>query len=137
MIALDTNAVIAAINVSPSPVRERIQENFAGGETICISAIVLFELWFGVAKSTRREANAAKLVRFTAGPVKVLPFDSEDAEEAGEIRAELHRNGTPIGFYDLLIAAQARRRGALLVTANTREFERVTGLRIEDWASAI
>ncbi len=62
------------------------------------------------------------------------PFEPEDAEEAGDIRAELERAGTPIGPYDVLIAAQARRRNALLVTANMGEFTRVPGLRIEDWA---
>jgi tRNA(fMet)-specific endonuclease VapC len=64
------------------------------------------------------------------------PFEPEDAEEAGDIRAALERSGTPIGPYDTLIAAQARRRGALLVTANRREFARVPGLRSEDWAGA-
>jgi tRNA(fMet)-specific endonuclease VapC len=56
------------------------------------------------------------------------------ASEAGEIRAELERLGTPIGTYDVLIAAQARRRGAVLVTANTLEFARVPGLNRENWA---
>jgi len=62
------------------------------------------------------------------------PFEPDDAEEAGDIRADIERAGAPIGPYDVLIAAQARRRGALLVTANTREFTRVPGLRTEDWA---
>lgn len=63
------------------------------------------------------------------------PFEPEDAEEAGEIRAELERAGTPIGPHDVLIAAQARRRSALLVTANTTEFIRVPRLRIADWSN--
>ena len=62
-----------------------------------------------------------------------MTFDAEDAHEAGDIRALLERAGTPIGPYDILIAAQARRRGATLVTANTREFARVPGLKTEDW----
>ena len=65
----------------------------------------------------------------------VLPFDAEDAAHAGDIRAHLERKGTPIGPYDYLIAAQARRRGATLVTANRREFERVPGLMVADWAA--
>ncbi len=69
-------------------------------------------------------------------PVTILSFGPEDAEQAGDIRATLDRTGTPIGSYDVLIAAQARRRGATLVTANTREFARVPGLKTEDWASA-
>lgn len=137
MITLDTNAVIAAINAGASPVRDRLQVVFDRGETICISTIVLFELWYGVAKSTRREHNSAKLAGFTGGPVRALQFDSEDAEEAGEIRAQLHRAGTPIGYYDLLIAAQARRRNAVLVTANVREFARVPGLQLEDWTRTV
>ena len=62
-----------------------------------------------------------------------LPLDYEDAMEAGHIRVGLERRGTPIGPYDVLIAAQARRRGALLVTANLGEFSRVEGLRVENW----
>jgi tRNA(fMet)-specific endonuclease VapC len=69
-----------------------------------------------------------------SSPVQVLTFDAMDAQEAGDIRARLRRAGTPIGPDDILIAAQARRRNALLVTANTREFAQVPGLRIEDWA---
>ena len=64
------------------------------------------------------------------------PFESQDAEEAGDIRAALERTGKPIGPYDLLIAAQARRRGATLITANEREFARVPGLKTADWAAA-
>lgn len=65
--------------------------------------------------------------------MRVLNFDQDDAREAGEIRATLRAAGTPIGPYDVLIAAQARRRDAVLITTNTREFVRVPGLRIEDW----
>ena len=65
-----------------------------------------------------------------AGPLQVLSFDSDDAREAGDIRATLEQAGTPIGAYDILIAAQARRRAATLVTANMREF-----LRVEDWSA--
>jgi tRNA(fMet)-specific endonuclease VapC len=64
----------------------------------------------------------------------VLPFDAEDAREAGNIRAALFKLGTPIGPYGILIAAQARRRDAILVTSNEREFARVSGLKMEDWA---
>ena len=65
----------------------------------------------------------------------MLPFEPEDAAHAGDIRAELEKAGTPIGHYDYLIAAQARRRGATLVTANVREFARVPGLLLADWAA--
>jgi tRNA(fMet)-specific endonuclease VapC len=101
-----------------------------------MSSIVLFELRYGAAKSARPERNAQRIADFLAGPVEVLPFESGDAEEAGNIRAALERLGTPIGPYDVLVAAQARRRDALLVTANGREFARVPRLKFEDWAAS-
>jgi predicted nucleic acid-binding protein len=67
--------------------------------------------------------------------IDVLPFDAEDAAHAGDIRAHLERKGTPTGPYDCLIAAQARRRGATLVTANGRGFGRMPGLTVSDWAT--
>ena len=94
---------------------------------------MLFELWYGAAKSARPERNARRIADFLAGPIEILAFEPADAEEAGYIRATLERAGTPIGPYDLLVAAQARRRDALLVTANEREFARVPRLKFEDW----
>src|SRR5262249_31300325 len=125
MIYLDTNAVIAVLNDRASPVRARIADTIVRGLEISISAIVLFELRYGIAKSARPERNAQRIADFLAGAITVLPFEPADAEEAGDIRAVLERSGTLIGPYDLLIAAQARRQGALLVTANAREFARV------------
>ena len=135
MICLDTNAVIAVLNDRTSPVRARIDATVGQGGALAISPIVLFELRYGAAKSARPERNTQRIVDFLAGPIAVLPFEPGDAEEAGDIRAALERADTPIGPYDVLVAAQARRRGALLVTANEREFARVPGLRIEDWAT--
>jgi tRNA(fMet)-specific endonuclease VapC len=136
MICLDTNAVIAAINRRKPELRRRLESAIAADAPIGIPTIVLFELRYGIARSARPQENAAILAAFLTLDVSPWPFELEDAEEAGDIRAELERAGTPIGSYDVLIAAQARRRGALLVTANTGEFTRVPGLRIEDWASA-
>jgi tRNA(fMet)-specific endonuclease VapC len=136
MICLDTNAAIALLSGVATPVRSRFEDALEGGETIAASSIVLFELWFGSAKSARREGNAKKIAELVASPIDVLNFDEDDAREAGDIRADLRRKGTPIGPYDILIAAQARRRDALLVTANVREFTRVPGLRTEDWSAA-
>jgi tRNA(fMet)-specific endonuclease VapC len=76
-----------------------------------------------------------RIADFLAGPIQVLPFETADAEEAGDIRAALEQAGTPIGPYDLLLAGQARRHDALLVTANEREFARVPRLKFEDWAT--
>ena len=136
MICLDTNAVIVAINRRKPGLRRRLEVAIVGGAHIGIPTIVLFEMRYGIAKSARPQENAAILAAFLALDVTPWPFEPEDAEEAGDIRAELERAGTPIGPYDVLIAAQARRRSALLVTANMGEFTRVPGLRIEDWAIA-
>jgi tRNA(fMet)-specific endonuclease VapC len=73
------------------------------------------------------------LEAFLSAPVETPAFDREDAEHAADIRSFLKRQGTPIGPYDILIAGQARRRGAILVTANVREFRRVPRLAVEDW----
>ena len=135
MICLDTNAVIGVLREVASPVLLRFEDALLNRMPVAISSIVLFELQYGVMKSRQREGNAARISELFSGPLQVLAFNAEDAEEAGEIRAMLKRAGTPIGPYDLLIAAQARRRGAVLVTANTREFRRVPGLQIEDWTT--
>ena len=134
MICLDTNTVIAALNSRSSPVHGRIAAAIERGVTLSISSIVLFELRYGAAKSARAERNIQRIADFLSGAITVLPFEPADAEEVGDIRAALERAGTPIGPYDLLIAAQARRRGALLATRNAREFVRVPGLTTEDWA---
>jgi tRNA(fMet)-specific endonuclease VapC len=101
---------------------------------IAVSSIVIFELRFGVAKSQRRRLNSDILDEFLSGPVGTLAFDEVDAAHAGDLRAALAAVGTPIGPYDVLIAGQALRHRATLVTANMREFERVPGLRVENWA---
>ena len=101
-----------------------------------LSAIVAFELWYGVAKSQRKESNAQRLEAFFAGPLEWTPFDEDDARAAGAVRAELEAAGQPIGAYDTLLAGQARRRGATLVTSNGKEFERVAGLKWESSRAA-
>ena len=131
---LDTNACIALINGTPKDVRRRFQRAIAKKATMLVSSVVAFELWYGVAKSQRKEANTQRLQAFLAGPLEWTLFDEEDAREAGAVRAELEIAGRPIGAYDVLIAGQARRRGAAIVTSNVGEFDRVTGLKWEDWA---
>jgi tRNA(fMet)-specific endonuclease VapC len=101
-----------------------------------VSSIVVFELWYGVAKSARPETNAQLVETFFAGPVNLLAFEPEDAKVAGRVRAALEATGKPIGAYDLLIAGQALRHELTLVTANVREFSRIKGLVWEDWAKA-
>jgi tRNA(fMet)-specific endonuclease VapC len=133
MICLDTNVVIAFLNGAPRHLVARVERQLLQG-ALALPAVALFELHFGIAKSARCEENTDRLVIFLQLPVTVLPFDADDAREAGDIRATLRRAGTPIGPYDVLIAAQARRREALLITANTREFSRVPGLSVQDWS---
>lgn len=133
---LDTNACIAVINGQPDRVRLRVQRAVEAQARVWVSSIVVFELWYGVAKSSRPEANARRLAAFFAGPVNLLPFDDEDARAAGTLRANLESAGRPIGAYDLLIAGQALRHNLILVTANVSEFRRVQGLVWQDWAKS-
>jgi tRNA(fMet)-specific endonuclease VapC len=135
MICLDTHAVIAAINLRWPRVRRRLEQALAEGVAVGISTITLFELHYGTRRGARAQASAAALAAFLTLDVVPWPVEVADAEEAADVRDALQRAGTPIGPYDLLIAAQARRRGALLVTANARELTRVPGLRAEDWAA--
>ena len=132
---LDTNAVIAVLKNQPSAVRRRLRRVAAKGAAVAISSVVLFELWYGVARSERRRENAERLRAFLSGSIGVVPFDEEDAATAGDLRATLEAAGTPIGPYDLLIAAQALRTGATLVTANLSEFARVRSLAWQDWTA--
>jgi len=127
---LDTNAAIALIGRKSPALLHRVLATRKGG--IGISSIVAHELFFGAYGSQRVAFNLESLRLFLRDFGQV-PFDEEDAREAGEIRASLKTRGSPIGPYDLLIAAQAKRRGLVVVTNNRREFERVDGLQIEDW----
>lgn len=93
----------------------------------------MFELWYRVEKSGRVQENTERLRVRLSGALDLLDFDDEGAQASGRIRAALEKVGTPIRAYDLLIAGQALRRGLTVVTANTSEFSRVTGLSWEDW----
>jgi tRNA(fMet)-specific endonuclease VapC len=136
MLCLDTNIAIDLLKGVDSLTRPKLDDAIESGRIVMVSTVVLFELWYGAWKSERREGNARKLTELTASSLRWIDFDAEDAEEAGNIRATLGRAGTPIGAYDVMIAAQARRRGAVLVTANVGEFSRVPGLQIENWMHA-
>lgn len=131
---LDTNACIALINSQPSSVRNRFRAAVAAGHSLFAPSAAAFELWYGVAKSSQPENNRRRLQAFLRGPLALLPFDEDDAEAAGAIRARLEALGKPIDAYDLLIAGQALRREFTLVTSNSREFARVKGLVWEDWS---
>jgi tRNA(fMet)-specific endonuclease VapC len=135
MICLDTNIVISIVNGRSSSLRHRLGEQMRSGVVAALPVVALFEMRYGFAKSSRREQSEHLLERFLGLGIEVLPFEKDDAMHAGDIRAELESAGTPIGFYDYLIAAQARRHGAALVTLNVREFSRVPGLIVTDWAA--
>lgn len=130
---LDTNAVIALLGRRSMPLVERVLASQEG--TIAVSSIVLHELYFGAYKSAKVSFNLETL-RLLFADFTILHFDAEDARLSGEIRAGLAAKGTPIGPSDVLIAGQAKARGLTLVTNNVAEFERVEGLRIEDWTVA-
>jgi len=125
---LDANALIALLNDTTSPIAKRVRRH--APRDFGVSAVVIHELYSGAFKSQRVEQNVA---RVDALQFSVLEFDEEDAREAGQIRAQLASKGTPIGPYDVLIAGQARVRELTLVTHNTSEFQRVPGLKVEDW----
>ena len=127
---LDTDICIYVINDRPSEVRRIFNER---AEQLCISSVSLAELHYGAAKS-ESPARSLSVAESFAARLEVLPFEEKAAAHYGEIRAELERAGTPIGPYDLMIAGHARSQGLTLVTNNTREFERVGGLRTENWA---
>jgi tRNA(fMet)-specific endonuclease VapC len=130
---LDTNVCIALINGTSPQIRRRYIQATARQILPHVSSIVAHELWYGVAKSERVAQNANRLVAFLSNAVDVLDYTEQDAQAAGEIRAELERQGQRIGEYDTLIAGQAFSRNLVLVTANMREFGRVKGLVVEDW----
>ncbi len=126
---LDTNICIFTIKNKPESVREKFNRH---SHQLCISSVTLMELIYGAEKSTAPERNLAIIEGFTAR-LSVLSYDSYAAAHSGQIRAEQARLGKPIGPYDLMIAGHARSCGLIVVTNNTREFERVSGLRLEDW----
>jgi tRNA(fMet)-specific endonuclease VapC len=132
---LDTNVCIALLNGDTGNVRKRFEASIESGHNLHLSSIVVFELWYGVMKSSKAEKNTASLMQFLAAPIQSVEFDDEDARVAGAHRAALETIGKPIGPYDLLIAGQAMRRDWTLVTANVSEFSRIKALNWEDWAN--
>lgn len=128
---LDTNICIYTIKNRPAEVREHFKAN---SNRLCISSVVLSELLFEAEKSQNRERAFADVEGLVAR-LDVLDFDERAAAHAAEIRAELAKAGTPIGAYDVLIAAHARSQGLILVSNNLCEFNRVAGLRTENWGS--
>ena len=126
---LDTNSVIALLGKRPS-ISRRVHSH--SSQDFGLSVIVSHELYFGAFRSRRSATNLRAIEDLRFEPVE---FDTEDARLAASIRAELAARGTPIGAYDVLIAAQARSRDLTLITRNVAEFSRVADLRWENWES--
>ena len=126
---LDTNIISDLIRNPRGKAAKRIAR--VGEDNICTSIIVAAELRYGCAKSGSR--RLLKAVEDLLGEINVLAFDVPADANYGEIRAELETTGKPIGGNDLLIAAHAYAIGAAVVTANTAEFKRIRGLKVENW----
>jgi tRNA(fMet)-specific endonuclease VapC len=129
---LDTNICVAVLRGHRQVVERFADEPF---EDLRLSAITVFELNHGAAKSGRAEEFAKVRTRLTS-LISLVELSPSDAEAGGKLRADLETRGEIIGAYDLLIAGQALARDWTVVTANTREFARVRGLRTEDWTAA-
>ena len=127
---LDTNICIYAIKHKPKQVFDRLQEH--DPSEICISSVTYAELAHGVEKSQAVERNRLALGLLLAN-IEIMSFDSLAAECYGKIRADLEKAGTPIGPLDMMIAGHAKSLGYTVVTNNTREFERVECLKLENW----
>ena len=127
---LDTNICIYAIKHKPEQVFMRLQEH--DPIDICISSVTYAELVHGVEKSKAIEKNRVALALLLAN-IEIMNFDSLAAESYGKIRADLEKAGTPIGPLDMMIAGHAMALGYTMVTNNTKEFERVKGLKLENW----
>jgi len=128
---LDTNICIYVIKNYPPELRERFNSL---AEQLCMSSITLAELHYGAEKSARRFENLQAITQFCAR-LDVLAFSAKAAVHFGEIRANVERLGTPVGPLDMLIGAHARAEGLIVVTNNAREFQRLPGLRVENWMS--
>lgn len=128
---LDTNICIYSIKHKPEQVFLRLQEHEPAD--ICISSVTYAELVHGVEKSQSIEKNRLALALLLAN-IEILNFDANAAESYGKIRADLEKQGTPIGPLDMMIAGHAKSLNYTVVTNNTKEFNRVPGLKIENWA---
>ena len=127
---LDTNICIYVIRKKPEKVIRTLQRLRVSD--IGISSISLSELEYGAAKSLKPKQNRMALTEFLA-PIEILAYDDMAAQQYGEVRTHLEKNGTPIGSLDMLIAAHALSLKCIMVTNNEAEFKRVPRLKIENW----
>lgn len=131
MYMLDTNAVIMGIRHPDWPIFSKLEQHV--GRDLCISAVTLGELEYGIKKSRDPVKTRYGVYQFLAG-IRVLNFDAEAAKHFGDIFGDLEMKHMRIGDRDTMIAAHARSLGYTVVTNNTREFSRVEGLKYEDWS---
>jgi tRNA(fMet)-specific endonuclease VapC len=131
---LDTNTCIRLLNRRRDPATANVigQLKQHKPQEIYLCSVVQYELWFGVFKSQQVEKNLLNYQQFIA-TFACLDFDAQTAYVCGQLRADLQQRGTPIGPYDLMIAATALVHQCHLVTANTREFSRITNLPLVNW----
>ena len=130
MYLLDTNICIYAIKGKYPHIAQRLLS--IRPDQIKISAVTVFELEYGAAKSKWAERSREAMRLFLAA-FDILPYTDKDATVCGILRAGLEASGTPIGAYDIMIAAQGLSRNLTVVTHNTSEFQRVPGIILEDW----
>lgn len=128
---LDTNICIYLIKNKPEQMFLRLQEH--DPSEICISSVTYAELVHGVEKSQKIEKNRLALILLLAN-IEILDFDVAAADAYGKIRADLERKGTPIGPLDMMIAGHAVSLECTVVTNNIKEFNRINGLKLENWA---
>lgn len=129
---LDTNICIYLMKNKPKEVLERFKEHEISD--VCISAVTYAEMAHGIEKSKYADRNRVAVALFLSG-ITVMDFDVQAATEYGRVRVELERKGTPIGKFDSMIAAHALSQNLTIVTNNTREFNRVEGLKVENWVA--
>jgi tRNA(fMet)-specific endonuclease VapC len=129
---LDTNICIYVIKNRPAQLRERFN-NIA--DQLCISVVTLAELIYGAEKSARPHENLAVVEQFCAR-LDVLAFAERAASHYGQLWADIERAGQPVGIHDMMIGGHARSEGLTVVTNNLREFQRMPGLRLENWLSS-
>ncbi len=126
---LDTNICIYVIKNRPASCREKFNTHSGA---MAISSVTLAELMYGAMKSAKPDSNMRTVEEFSAR-LTVLDFDTNAAGHYGDIRSVLETQGKVIGPYDMMIAGHTRSQGLILVSNNTREFERIEGLRLENW----
>ncbi len=132
MYMLDTNICIYVLKNHSNKLRHK----FKAVKDLCLSSITYGELCFGIenGNDSMRKARWEQLDVFTQ-QLYIAPWDEDAARHYGVIRAQLKKQGSPIGNNDLVISAQARSMNAVLVTNNVREFKRVPDLSLENWIS--